>query len=147
MPMLPYRFLLVAVCAALCGMAAGIFMAAVGDFTLAPAHAHLNLLGWVSMALYGLFYRAVPEASAGWLPQAHFWVATAGLVVMVPALGWLLLGHPGIEPVIGVGSLLTVAAMGMFGAVVLRSRQRVLGPSRAAPGSLGVGHLSSQISS
>ncbi|MBN9561709.1 MAG: hypothetical protein J0H14_13420 [Alphaproteobacteria bacterium] len=147
MPTLPFRFLLVAVCAALCGMAAGIVMAASGDFTLAPAHAHLNLLGWVSMALYGLFYRAVPEASAGWLPKAHFWVATTGLVIMVPALGWLLLGHPGIEPVIGIGSLLTVAAMGMFGAVVLRSRQRVLGTSRPVPGSLGVVHLSSQTSS
>src|SRR3954447_11952482 len=112
---LPFRFLLVAVTAAIIGMGGGMFMAIEQDFTLAPAHAHLNLLGWVSMALYGLFYRAVPEASAGWLPQAHFWVATAGLVVMVPALGWLLLGHSGIEPVIGVGSLLTVAAMGMFG--------------------------------
>jgi hypothetical protein len=132
MPTLPFRFLLVAVCAALCGMAAGIFMAAAGDFTLAPAHAHLNLLGWVSMALYGLFYHAVPEAAVGWLPRAHFWVATAGLVIIVPALGWLLLGHPGIEPVIGVGSLLTVAAMGMFGAVVLRSRQRATSVRRAA---------------
>lgn len=131
MPTLPFRFLLVAVCAALCGMAVGIFMAAAGNFTLAPAHAHLNLLGWVSMALYGLFYRAVPEASIGWLPQAHFWVATAGLVVMVPALAWLLLGHRGIEPVIGVGSLLTVSAMGMFGAVVLRSRQQARGSRRS----------------
>ena len=28
------------------------------DFTLAPAHAHNNLLGWVSMAIYGLYFRA-----------------------------------------------------------------------------------------
>ena len=37
--------------------ALGIAMAMRQDFTLAPAHAHLNLLGWVSMALYGLYYR------------------------------------------------------------------------------------------
>jgi hypothetical protein len=148
MSTLPFRFLLVAVCAALCGMAAGIFMAAAGDFTLAPAHAHLNLLGWVSMALYGLFYHAVPEAAAGWLPRTHFWVATAGLVIMVPALGWLLLGHPGVEPVIGVGSLLTVAAMGMFGAVVLRSRQSAVGVRRTVSRAFGgVAHLSSHTSS
>jgi hypothetical protein len=147
MSTLPFRFLLVAVCAALCGMAAGIFMAAAGDFTLAPAHAHLNLLGWVSMALYGLFYHAVPEAAAGWLPRAHFWVATAGLVIMVPALGWLLLGHPGIEPVIGVGSLLTAAAMGMFGAVVLQSRRRATSVRRAAVAGVSTNHLSSHTSS
>ena len=58
---LPLRFLLVAVVAAMIGMGGGIFMAITHDFTLAPAHAHLNLLGWVSMALYGLFYRAFPE--------------------------------------------------------------------------------------
>ena len=51
---LPLRFLLVAVVAAMFGMGGGIFMAITHDFTLAPAHAHLNLLGWVSMALYGL---------------------------------------------------------------------------------------------
>ena len=44
----------VAATAALCGMGLGIFMAVSQDFTLMPAHAHLNLLGWVSMALYGL---------------------------------------------------------------------------------------------
>jgi hypothetical protein len=36
-------------------MSGGILMAIAQDFTLAPAHAHLNLLGWVTMALYGLF--------------------------------------------------------------------------------------------
>lgn len=51
---LPFRFLLIAVAVALVGMCGGIFMAATQDFTLAPAHAHLNLLGWVTLALYGL---------------------------------------------------------------------------------------------
>ena len=69
---LPLRFLLVAVVAAMIGMGGGIFMAITHDFTLAPAHAHLNLLGWVSMALYGLFYRAFPELSGGRLPQVTF---------------------------------------------------------------------------
>ena len=40
----------VAAIAALCGMSLGIFMATHQDFTLAPAHAHLNLLGWVTPA-------------------------------------------------------------------------------------------------
>ena len=47
----------VAATAALCGMGLGIFVAVIPGCTLLPAHAHLNLLGWVSMALYGLYYR------------------------------------------------------------------------------------------
>ena len=45
---------LVAALSALGGMALGISMGITQDFTLSPAHAHLNLLGWVTMALYGL---------------------------------------------------------------------------------------------
>ena len=44
----------VAALAALGGMGLGIVMGISQDFTLAPAHAHLNLLGWVTMAIYGL---------------------------------------------------------------------------------------------
>ena len=46
----------------LVGMGFGIFMGATEDFTLAPAHAHLNLIGWVTMALYGTFYALAPRA-------------------------------------------------------------------------------------
>ena len=44
------------VAAALCGlsgMSLGIWMGMHEDFTLAPVHAHINLLGWVTLALYG----------------------------------------------------------------------------------------------
>ena len=121
-PTLPFRFLLVAVLAALCGMGAGIAMAMTQNFTLAPAHAHLNLLGWVSMALYGLFYKCVPEVAAGWLPRMHFWLASSGLAIMVPALAFVLLGNPEAEPVVGVGAVLTLSAMLAFACIVLKSR-------------------------
>lgn len=53
----------VAATAALCGMALGISMAIRQDFALMRAHARLNLLGSVSMALYGLYYRGARAAS------------------------------------------------------------------------------------
>src|ERR1043165_6895728 len=104
---LPNRFLLLAVLAGITGMAMGIAMAIGQDFTLAPAHAHLNLLGWVSLALYGLFYRAYPAASLGRLPQLHFVASASGVVIMVPALICLLIGIHGAEPVVAIGSLLS----------------------------------------
>ena len=46
----------------LAGMLAGIVMGAQQNFLLAPAHAHLNLIGGVLLFLFGLYYRVVPAA-------------------------------------------------------------------------------------
>ena len=48
----------------LIGMLLGIWMGKEQDFTFAPAHAHLNLIGGVLLFLYGLYYRVVPSAAA-----------------------------------------------------------------------------------
>src|SRR3982751_6602266 len=40
----------------LSGMLLGEYMGAHENFALAPLHAHINLLGWVTLALYGTFY-------------------------------------------------------------------------------------------
>ena len=54
----------ISVSIALAGMAFGIFMGIRQDFMLAPAHAHLNLLGFVTMFLSALYYRVFPVAAA-----------------------------------------------------------------------------------
>jgi hypothetical protein len=43
-----YFCFVAAALAALGGMGLGLYMGLAHDFTLAPAHAHLNLLGWGS---------------------------------------------------------------------------------------------------
>ena len=53
-------FLVAAFCAAL-GMVWGIQMSASQDHTLSPAHGHLNLLGWVSMGMFGVYYAVTPH--------------------------------------------------------------------------------------
>lgn len=57
------RFLRLAVIYVLLGVTLGIVMAASHNFTFRPVHAHLNLLGWASMALFGLWYRSAPAAA------------------------------------------------------------------------------------
>ena len=114
------RFLLVAIAAAVIGMSGGLGMGVAQDFRLGPAHAHLNLLGWVSMFLYSLFYRAEPQASQGVLPHAQFWLATSGLTLMIPGLALVLLGY-GTGPLVGAGALLTIISLLLFAAVALRT--------------------------
>jgi hypothetical protein len=43
------------------GMIWGIVMAVTDDHSAFPAHAHLNLLGWVSLFLIGIYYRLKPS--------------------------------------------------------------------------------------
>jgi len=63
------------------GMVMGIVMGVSEDFTLSPAHAHLNLVGWVSLVLFGLAYRT-RLASLGALATVHYWVAAAGAIIL-----------------------------------------------------------------
>jgi len=109
-----------AVVAALVGMVLGIAMAARQDFSLAPLHAHINLVGWASLALFGLGYRAGFAKNDGWA-VAHFWVALAGVIVFPIGIYFALTER--IEVGAIVGSLLVVLSMAMFGINFLRARQ------------------------
>lgn len=79
-------FLRLAVLFSLIGVGLGYFMGSTQNFTASPVHAHINLLGWVSMFLYGLFYRTAPEAAAGWLPKVHLGLSVGGFLIFMPSL-------------------------------------------------------------
>lgn len=116
-------FFTIAVLAALIGMGWGIHMAASGDHNLSPAHGHLNLIGWVSFAIFGFYYHLVPAAAQGILAKVHFGVSTIGLVVIVPGIAMAISGQT--EVLAKLGSVVTLAGMLVFLTVVLRSRSKV----------------------
>jgi cbb3-type cytochrome oxidase subunit 1 len=107
---------------ALAGMGLGIFMAASHDHTMSTVHAHLNLLGFVSMALIGLYYNAVPHA-ANRLAIAHAVVATIGLWLLIPGIAMAYAGMT--EGVAIAGSLVTISAMALFVVIVARNYRQV----------------------
>lgn len=105
--------------AAIAGMSLGIFMGIAQDFTLSPAHAHLNLLGFVTMAIFGLYHRTVGRTSglAGWLQVG---TSALGAVLMSGGLAlYLATQDERLVPLIIVGSLLALAGMLMFLGLVL----------------------------
>ncbi len=115
----------VAATAALCGMSLGIAMAIRQDFSLMPAHAHLNLLGWVSMALYGLWYRGA-EIVRPRLAWTQAIAATIGFVAMAGGLAAMLsTGDHRFEAIISVGAIFAVLGMALFLAQVLLDGRRV----------------------
>jgi len=102
------------------GMFFGIWMSASQDHTLSGAHAHLNLVGWVTMALFGVFYHLVPAAAETTLAKVHFALATIGIWFMVPGIALAIQGRTEV-PVI-IGSFATAASMLVFLFTVMRRR-------------------------
>jgi len=90
MPRVSSAFFLVAALCGLAGMAWGSQMGMSGDHSLSPAHAHLNLLGWVSLSIMGGFYALSPRA--GWLPWANLVLSGAGAILMGVLLPQVLTG-------------------------------------------------------
>ncbi len=76
------RYLKIAVVYFAIAVLLGIWMGIAEKFDYTTVHAHLNLLGWVSLALFGLIYHHYPQAGETGLAKAHFWLHNIGLPVM-----------------------------------------------------------------
>lgn len=114
-------FLKLAVVYFVIGVVMGNYMGARMDFALSPVHAHINLLGWVSLALAGVIYTLYPRAGAHWMAVWHFWLANLSLPVMMVALAFFLRGSQAAGPVLGITSGIMAIAVILFGANVLRN--------------------------
>jgi cbb3-type cytochrome oxidase subunit 1 len=77
------RFLKIAVFYFLLGVVVGLVLGSTESFQYASAHAHINLLGWVSLALSGMIYHLFPKAGSHGLAKVHFWLHNIGLPLLV----------------------------------------------------------------
>lgn len=111
-------FLRIAVVYLIAGVSLGIFMAASQNHSMAPVHAHLNLLGWVSMGLFGVFYRVVPRAAETRLAKVHFGIYVPAHFVQMALLTMLFLGYPEVEPALGVASAAVALSILCFALLV-----------------------------
>ena len=130
-------FLRVAVVYVLAGMALGIFMAMSDDHSQMPTHAHMNLMGWASMALYAVVYRVWPETARSPLAQWHFWLANLGTLVTIVGVAGIMAGHEqSFDPVAGIGSVVALIGMLLF-AIIVFGRVGAAEPAATRAGSLG----------
>ena len=68
----------------------GEYMGSNENFTLAPLHAHINLLGWVTTVLYGIFYALTKDTYSPRLAWTNFVLSTTGMLGMIPVLYMIL---------------------------------------------------------
>ena len=93
------NFLVVGALYLIIGIGFGIHMGASQDFTLAPVHAHINLIGFVLMTLFGLAYRLIPALAGNSLAKAHFWLHKIGAAGTLLFLFLLISGiAPAVAP-------------------------------------------------
>jgi len=105
----------------LIGMLAGIVMGIEQDFMLAPAHAHLNLVGGVLLFLFGLYYQLVPAAGSSSLARVQGWLHIIGAILFPAGVALVLLKGPAFIAAPIVGSLIVTAAMALFAMIVFRT--------------------------
>jgi hypothetical protein len=74
-------FLLLASACLIIGVCLGIYMGVNKDLQLVAVHTNINLVGWASLALFGVIYRLYPELAASHLAQAQFWLSAPSAVV------------------------------------------------------------------
>ncbi|MBO4224532.1 hypothetical protein [Bradyrhizobium neotropicale] len=105
----------------LLGMLGGIAMGIQQNFTLAPAHAHLNLVGGVLLFLFGLYYHLIPAAGATMLARIQGWMHILGAILFPAGVAIVLLKGSSFEIAPVVGSLLVVGSMALFALIVFRT--------------------------
>lgn len=105
----------------LIGMLAGIAMGIEQDFMLAPAHAHLNLVGGVLLFLFGLYYQLVPAAGSSSLARVQGWLHIIGAILFPAGVALVLLKGPAFIAAPIVGSLIVTAAMALFAVIVFQT--------------------------
>lgn len=84
------NFLITGAAYLIVGISFGAYMGASGDHSLAPVHAHINLLGFTLMTLFGIGYRLIPGLDEGLLPRLHFWLHQVGAFLLLFGL-WLMM--------------------------------------------------------
>ncbi len=91
---------------------------------LTPIHAHLNLLGFMSMMIYGVGYHILPKFSgvpvySPKIVRIQFWVANAGLIGM--AVSWPLDYNPLFKGMLIMSALLSVLGAVLFAFNILKT--------------------------
>jgi hypothetical protein len=105
------------------GLIWGLVMAISQDFSTMPAHAHLNLLGWVSLFLFGIYYRLHPSLEGSRSAHVQVWIWIIGTIIMAIGITLVQTGHTVGEPIAAVGSIAVLLDALFFGWLVFRGER------------------------
>ncbi len=133
MPRIADYFFKAAVLFLIFGIGMGLQMSISGNHNVIGAHAHTNLLGWVTMAIFGGYYALNPAKAESRLATIHFWVYVVSVLVMSPSLYLLYLGNTAVEPLLAISSITAFVSVLIFAVVVFSPARVGVHPRSAMP--------------
>jgi drug/metabolite transporter (DMT)-like permease len=129
MPRIAQLYFKTAILFLIVGIAMGLNMAISQDHSVIGAHAHCNLLGWVTMAIFGGYHALNPRKAERRLAMIQYCVYTAGIVLMVPSLYLMLLGNAAMEPIVAIASIVTFIGVLLFAFIIFSGEEVAMTPS------------------
>ena len=106
------KFVTLAALSLVVGVGLGIFMGITHDFQMVPVHAHINLVGWASLALFGIVYHLVPRMAERRIASVHFILAAPSAILLPVGIAMSISGQ---SPMLAiVASLLWFAGSILF---------------------------------
>jgi cytochrome c oxidase cbb3-type subunit 1 len=96
-----------------------------------PIHVHLNLLGFMSMMIYGVGYHILPKFSGTYIyspriMKIQFWMANAGLIGMSVSWPFVMRGDAALsETILIVSALLSIISVLLFTFNILKTIKAV----------------------
>lgn len=134
--MLAIRWAKAAVVYFVIGVGVGLYMSLARMHVFGGLHAHVNLLGWVSMALMAGYCRAMPALETVKLARVQYWLYQVSFPLMM--LGLLLspmvrlMDNPEVAGIaqivamigVGIGGLLVAVSVVLFAGVALTMLKR-----------------------
>jgi hypothetical protein len=134
MPQVADYFFKSAVVFLIVGIMMGLQMSISGVHNVTGAHAHTNLLGWVTMAIFGGYYALSPAKAERRSARIHFWLYLVSVAVMTPSLYLMYLGYTAFEPLLAISSLTAFASVLVFAFVVFTRSEEATAPGPAIAG-------------
>ncbi|CAH0339901.1 hypothetical protein [Rhizobium sp. CECT 9324] len=122
MPMLSIWYFRTAILFLIAGICLGLYMSITHEFAATGAHAHINLLGWVTMAIFGIYYALNPVQATSRIARLQYFVYTLGILVMAPSLFLFLTGNTAMEPLVAISSLVTFSGVLLFAFILFTRR-------------------------
>ncbi|MBQ0139031.1 MAG: hypothetical protein KBT36_07025 [Kurthia sp.] len=107
------KWIRIAVIYLLIGVLFGMYMHITIQLQWKATHAHINLVGWLTTAAFGIFYSLYPKMGNSKLGVIHFWIHNIGLPLLL--LGMLIIYIKSLrfllEPFVWIGGLALIASI------------------------------------
>lgn len=107
------KWIRIAVIYLLIGVLFGLFMHATIQLQWKGTHAHINLVGWATTALFGLIYSVFPKMGNSKLGVIHFWIHNLGVPLLLIGIFFIYVKSLRfmMEPFVWIGGLGLLASI------------------------------------